>query len=138
MEEMSNRLPALALALVSLVAAAWFGLGIHQAHDIGGAAAIVAGTSHVSPGQARHAGDLLRSASVLNPDDEVDILRGELALDEGNRVAARRIFEQVGAKEPENALAWEWLARASPDDAHDFFQAIIHLRELVPRVPSAP
>ena len=123
------------LIIFSLCALAWFVVGIRQAHDTNAAAAIVTGASRLPAGQRRHAADLLSAAKVLNPDTQVDVLRAELALGQGDRAAARRILEQVVAKEPENAVAWEWLARASVGDLHEFFLAGIHLARLVPRVP---
>jgi hypothetical protein len=79
--------------------------------------------------------NFLTAAAFLNPDTGVDVLRAELDLGQGDRIGARRILERVVAKEPQNALAWEWLARASVGDLHEFFLAGIHLRQLVPAVP---
>jgi predicted Zn-dependent protease len=126
-----------AAALVgALVVCAWFALGIHQAKNTDAAAALVTGTSRLSPSQADHAASLLRSAKTLNPDRQVDVLRAELDLGQGNRAGARRILERVVAAEPQNALAWEWLARASSDDRAEFFIAAIHIRVLVPPLPA--
>ncbi|MBV8431312.1 MAG: hypothetical protein JO244_09135 [Solirubrobacterales bacterium] len=127
-----------ALVVIALVVSAWYGLSIRQAHDTAAAAAIVTGSTPLAPAEARHASDLLGSAGRLNPDRQVDVLRAQLALAQGDRLGARRILEHVVAQEPENAVAWEWLARASSDDRHEFFFALIHLRQLVPPVRLRP
>jgi predicted Zn-dependent protease len=127
------RITALALALAIC---AWFGLGIRQAHETDTAAAIITGTSRLAPAQADRAADLLHSAGFLNPDTQVDVLRAELELGQGRLATARSILERVVAQEPDNAIAWEWLARASSDDPREFLIAGIHLRALVPPVPS--
>lgn len=130
-----SRFGVAAAVLVAIGACAWFGLSIHQAQDTNAAAAIVTGTSRLSPARADHAASLLDSAGTLNPDRLLDVLRAQLELGQGNRAGARRILERVVASEPENALAWEWLARASADDRAEFFIAAIHLRALVPPLP---
>ena len=130
-----SRAAVAAVAAGALVLCAWFGLSIHQAENTNAAAAIVTGTSRLSPAQVRHVRSLLSSAKVLNPDREVDVLRAQLDVGQGNLAAARRILEPVVAAEPQNALAWEWLARASANDRAEFFIAAIHIRALVPRLP---
>jgi predicted Zn-dependent protease len=131
---MNTRWPAVALALVSLVVCAWFVLSIRQAQATTAASAIVTGTSRLPAAQAEHVASLLSSAQTLNPDRQVDVLRGELELGQGDRVAARRILEQVVAREPENVLAWEWLARASVGDLREFYLAAYRIRQLLPPV----
>jgi hypothetical protein len=131
---MRTRLLTFAVGVLAVVAVAWFALGIRQAHDTTAAAAIVTGTSPLAPSQARHVSGLLHSAGELNPDTQVDVLRGELDLGQGERVAARRILERVTAQEPDNALAWEWLARASLGDLREFYVAAYQIRLLVPPV----
>jgi predicted Zn-dependent protease len=131
---MSTRLLAVALALVSLVAAAWFALAARQAHDTAAASAIVAAGSPPTAAQTAHAFSLLRTAKQLNPDTQVDVLRAQLLLDQGRRQAARSVLQRVVASEPDNALAWEWLARASVGDTAEFFRAVLRFEQLVPAV----
>ena len=131
---MSTRLLAVVLALVSLVAAAWFAFGIRQAHDTAAADAILAAGSTPTAAQTAHAFSLLRTAKQLNPDTQVDLLRAQLLLDQGNRRAARSVLERVVATEPDNALAWEWLARASVGDTVEFFRAVLRFEQLVPPI----
>jgi predicted Zn-dependent protease len=135
---MRIRLAAGALVTVALVTAAWFALGVRQARDTQAASTIVADGSAISASQARHAAQLLRAAELLNPNTNVDVLRAELDLYRGKRLAARSILERVVADEPDNAVAWEWLARASVGDLHEFFLAAFRLRQLVPPVRPAP
>ena len=134
---MSGRPAAIGAALIALAVCAWFALGIRQAHDTTAATAIVSGSAHLSAGQGHRAAALLHSAKLLDPDTEVDVLRGELALEQGNRLGARSILERVVAKEPDNALAWQWLAKASVGDLHEFFLAAYRLQQLVPPIPAA-
>lgn len=135
---MQIRLTAGALVAVAVVTAAWFALGVRQATDTASATAIVSHGSAISASQARHGAALLDAAGVLNPDSTVDVLRAQLDLYRGQRLPARSILERVVANEPENAVAWEWLARASVGDLHEFYVAAIRLRQLVPPVPPPP
>ena len=120
------------LVAVALVACAWFALGIRQANQVDDAAAIVARPA--TPAQARHAERLLRDAGTLNPDAHVEVLRGELALQEGDRDRAHRILSSVVAREPANLEAWVALARSSRNGA-ELRRALTHVAGLVPRVP---
>jgi predicted Zn-dependent protease len=122
----------LALVAVALVVCAWFALGIRQANQVDDAAAIVA--KPATPAQARHAEKLLHDARALNPDAQVDVLRGQLALQQGDRNGAHRILSDVVAREPDNLQAWVSLARASRNAA-EFRSALAHVAKLVPRVP---
>ena len=121
---------------LALLACAWFLLAARQAHELDQATAIVSAAGPVDTAQARHARALLNSAGTLNPDREVDILRAQLQLDQGNRAGARAILRRVVAAEPENLDAWVALARASVGDVREFFTAAIHVRELAPPVTS--
>lgn len=127
----SLRIAALAL---SIAVCAWFVLGIHQDHDVNAASAIVSGATTPSAAQARQARSLLERAKLLNPDSEVDLLRAQLDLEQGNQPGARAILERVVAREPDNAVAWEWLARASVGDLREFYLAAFRIEQLVPPV----
>jgi predicted Zn-dependent protease len=120
------------LVAVALAVCAWFALGIRQANQVNDAAAIVG--SPASAAQARHAAKLLDDARTLNPDARVDVLRGQLALQQGDRDRAHRILSDVVAREPENLEASVSLARASRNAA-EFRGALAHVAQLVPRVP---
>jgi hypothetical protein len=133
-----RRAAAVTAGVFALALCAWFAIGIRQGHDTDAAGAIITGTSRLDPAQARQAAGLLQSAKLLNPDTQVDVLRAELDLGQGRTLAARRILESVVAKEPDNAVAWEWLARASVNDRREFFLAAFRIRQLVPPVPPPP
>ena len=108
--QISDHVPVLAarisLAVVALVACAWFALGIRQAHDLGHAVSIVTSAS-VSPGQAAHAESLLNAAGALNPDVEVKLVRAELALRQGDARRAVALAAQAAKDEPQNVLTWD-------------------------------
>jgi hypothetical protein len=122
-----------ALALVALVACAWFVIGIRQTHQLTVASAIVSGPQPLSAARAAHAASLLRSAGWLNPDSEVDLARAKLFVDQRRYAAARHVIDGVLADEPQNAAAWLALAHSSHGDPNAFYTAVIELRKLVPR-----
>jgi predicted Zn-dependent protease len=131
---MSSSIARALVALVALVFVAWYALSAQQAIDASRAAALVGSSS--SPAQLARAGRLLSSAKLLNPDRSLDVLQAQLALDEQHPARARSILERVVAAEPENAVAWEWLARASVDDLPEFYRAALALDQLVPKLPA--
>ncbi len=125
------------VAALAVVICAWFVVGARQAHETDAAAAIIANGPRLSPAQADHAASMLRAAKSLNPDTIVDVLRAELDLDQGDRKAARTILERVVSSEPDNAAAWEWLAKASVGDLREFYLAAFRIEQLVPPVRAA-
>ena len=123
------------VAIVALVASAWFALGFRQAHDLGAAESMVASGS-ITPHQAARVNGLLNSAATLNPDQQVKLTRAQLAFDRGDGRRAITLTEQVTRAEPENLLAWDELAKVSGGDTHLLLIAFRHLRELHP--PTRP
>lgn len=101
-----------ALLLVAVLAGAWFVVGVRQAHDIDVADTIITAPAH-SPGQLRSATSRLQAAAFLNPDRTVDILRGRIAIDEGQVARARHILKTVVGAEPQNLEAWIWFTGAN-------------------------
>jgi predicted Zn-dependent protease len=132
------RIARVATLSLALIACAWFVLGIRQAHEIAGATQIVSQQSSPSAGQARKAASLLSSAGTLDPDIEVDVLRGRLAFVRGQLAAARRVLESVVRREPENLEAWSWLAKASAGAPATFRLAVAAVDRLLPKVPPPP
>ncbi|HSO98715.1 MAG TPA: hypothetical protein VLP43_07165 [Solirubrobacteraceae bacterium] len=102
-----------AVMSLAILLCAWFALGATEAHDLSRATAIVGNSGSLSAGQAAQVEALLSSASTLNPDRTVNLLRGMVALDRGQRRRAIRIFEQVTRNEPMNLDAWVHLAHAA-------------------------
>jgi len=125
-----------ALAALSLLIAAWFGLGIVQAHDESEATKIVSRLEQLSPADAAHVDDLLDGAGTLNPDSHVDVLRAELALHRRQLPAARALLDDVVAREPKAIEAWALLAdalkRTDPAAAR---RARAEVLRLAPSVP---
>lgn len=99
------------LAAAALVVAAWFALGVREAHEVSQATSIVSASSHLTPAEARHVRSLLSGAAPLNPDRELDILRGRVAAEGGSNAAADRILFAVTRAEPMNLEAWAWIGR---------------------------
>jgi predicted Zn-dependent protease len=98
---------------MAAVIAAWFALGIHQAVDTSQATALITGPSPLSAARAAHARALLSSAATLNPDQTVNVLRGELAMAQNQNAAAQQILVGVTRSEPQNLDAWIQLAYAA-------------------------
>lgn len=94
------------------IVAAWFGLGWIQARDLGRAQALVS-ASRLSPGQARDAASLLKTAGDLNPDQSVRVAQAQLAVAQHKPGAAVTILERVTRTEPENLEAWRELSIAA-------------------------
>jgi predicted Zn-dependent protease len=133
-----SRAIPVALAAFAAVVAAWFAMGIRQAHDTDAATAILSANPRLTAAQARHATDLLQAARFLNPDRQVAVLRAQVDAARGDLRGARRILKRVVASEPDNLVAWIALARASVGDLKDFYAAAYRIRQLVPPVPPPP
>ncbi|HWE07857.1 MAG TPA: hypothetical protein VG325_00805 [Solirubrobacteraceae bacterium] len=96
-----------ALLLVAVAACAWFALGVRQSHEVDGATSVVS-AANPTAAQLRAAAAQLRSASFLNPDRTVDILRARVAIKQHRLPQARRILAAATRGEPENLEAWIW------------------------------
>lgn len=121
-------------AVCALSVAAWFAIGTRQAHGTDGATAIVTSARTISAAQAQRADALLHGAGLLNPDQEVNILRGAAALESGHGLRAQQTFEAVTRAEPQNLEAWLWLARSSGANERLFSRALVRVRQLEPLV----
>jgi predicted Zn-dependent protease len=124
------------LALLALVVSAWFGLSWYQAEQTGKASALVNGGGQLSAGQARQTRDALSAAATLNPDLTVDVLRGQLAIDQRDYRRAIRVLGSVTAREPLNLTAWAELgiAAAKAGDRQVLAAAGRNIAILIPRV----
>jgi hypothetical protein len=123
------RIPAVAVALV---VCAWFAISLHQAIDTDAASAIIYGQTVPNAQQAADAGSLLSSASTLNPDTGVQLLRSTLAYERGDDARARQLALAVTRQEPLNLQAWLTFGRASSGDPQAFHLALTHVDELAP------
>jgi predicted Zn-dependent protease len=126
-----------ALALAAAVICAWFAVGIRQARDTSRASAVINSSASITPADRAHAGSLLKAAGWLNPDRQVDILRGQLASFTGDVPGAVAILSRVTRSEPTNLQAWAALATATLDQRGYrtvFVDAIRAIGRLDPRV----
>jgi predicted Zn-dependent protease len=102
----------LGLLAVAAVVAAWFALGVIQSHDTSRAASVILSNDRLTDAEVKHVDSLLSAAGTLNPDRQVELLRGQLALRKGENRRALAIFAAVTHAEPQNVLAWDLIAEA--------------------------
>jgi hypothetical protein len=121
-------------AAVAGIVCAWFAVGVRQAHDTARAGSVLSGATPLNPVQGERVAALLREARLLNPDQQVGVLRGELAIRRHDLGAARAILGEVVHAEPMNVQAWVWLAKASSNDPSAFLVALLHINRLEPPV----
>jgi len=117
------------VAVLAVLAVAWFAVGVRQAHDTDVATSIITDAAPLSPAQARHAAALLHDAAQLNPDTAVDLLRSHLALRLGEPARARAIALSVTRSEPDNLEAWVAYGSAASHDPAVFTLALRRLNE---------
>lgn len=125
-----------ALLLFAVLTCAWFVLGARQAMDTQRATSLIAGGQRLTTEQAQRARSLLRSAAALNPDLTIDLLRGQLAADQGQIAVAEKISGSVARREPLNLAAWAQLAyqAARAGDRPTLELAARHISELYPKL----
>jgi hypothetical protein len=121
-------------AAAAALVCAWFAVGIRQAHDTAKATSILSAATPLNGVQAAHVAEFLRGARLLNPDQQVELLRGELAIRRNDLAAARRILGGVVRTEPMNVQGWIWLAKASSNNPSAFVLALLHINRLEPPV----
>lgn len=119
------------LVVTALIMCAWFALAIRQAQDTTEATAIIT-RGAPSAAQAARVAQLLNSAATLNPDRQVDVLRGELAIQRGQDAHARQILFEVIRAQPKFLQAWVAYSEASLHDPIAYIAAQIGIRRLVP------
>jgi hypothetical protein len=116
---------------VALAVTAWFALLAVQSHATDSATRII-DSPRPTAAQARHARGLLDTASVLNPDQSIVLLRSQLAAARGQTALARRLAADATRSEPDNPDAWLQLTRVSaPAPAA---VALQHLARLAPNI----
>ncbi len=101
-----------ALLLVAVAACAWFVVGARQAHEVDQATNAVS-AANPTAAQLDAAAAQLRSASFLNPDRTVDILKARVAIRQHRLPRARAILAAVTRAEPQNLEAWIWFTGAN-------------------------
>ena len=98
--------------------------------------AIISSARALTPAAAAHATALLNAAGALNPDREVDLLRSQLALRQGDLALARRLALSVARREPLNAEAWLALGQAAGGNRATQLLAFAHVYQLAPPIKS--
>jgi predicted Zn-dependent protease len=125
-----------AAAVVALLVSAWFAIGVRQSVNTSRAAALLGSGQRLTAPQARRARSLLSAAGTLNPDLAVNLLRGQLAIDQHQTRHAERIFLSVTRREPLNLQAWLKVAyaAAADRDSRTLARAARKIEELYPKI----
>jgi predicted Zn-dependent protease len=91
------------------------------------------------PTQLEHAISRAKSARMLNPSTEPDIAIYGLLVRLGRTAEARRVFESIVRREPDNRSAWSLLAvTTQASDPAQFRRALERLHELSPLTTRSP
>ena len=101
------------LAVIALVAIAWFALGVRQARDTAQATSLLVRFTPLTAAQLNHAANLVNDAAFLNPDQQVNLMRGWLQLQPHHRAAAELIFAHEVLLHPQDINGWDWLFQAA-------------------------
>jgi hypothetical protein len=120
--------------IAALAVCGWFAISLRETIDTDAAGAIIYGATVPTPAQAQHARSLLSSASPLNPDPELKLMRSALAFELGDDARARQLALSVAVQEPLNVQAWIAYGRAAAGDPRAFAIALAHVRELAPAI----
>lgn len=131
--------PRWALLACAVLVCAWFALGAVQTHAYNRATALAAQAGRPSSALTTTILGLLDTASTLNPDRDVALLRSQALTRAGDNAAALRTARAVARDEPLNIDAWTVLGfAAQPTDPA--LAGAAHKRELMlaPPVPAAP
>ena len=73
--------------------------------------------------------DLLGGALQGHPDEQVNILRAQVALGRSDHAGAEKILAGVTRREPKNVQAWVWVTKASADP-RTYFTGLVHIGQL--------
>ena len=120
-----------AAAVLALCVAAWFVTQARDARELAQAHALLAGPGLPTTGQIHRLRRLLTQAKLLEPGEDTEVLRAQLALEEGRRGKAARILDAVLASEPSNLRAWVLLAEVDLNRA-SLELAVRHVAQLDP------
>ncbi len=111
-DHLAMRLVRVSAVGLAMLACAWLVIGISQAHDTTQAQAILSASRSLEATQGGHVGALLDSAAVLNPDEQVQVLRGRVALARGDKNLALPILLAVAQPALRSREPWLWPAQA--------------------------
>jgi hypothetical protein len=96
----------LGLLTVAVIVCAWFALGIRASHDSGVATGLLQAHNNLTAAEAARARSEIANAEALNPDQNLEILRAQVAFHSGNVAAAISIAKTIVKREPLNVSAW--------------------------------
>jgi predicted Zn-dependent protease len=130
MELARSRLGVAAGIVIAIVLCIWFGWLARQAGATDRASAALQSGRNLTHADAQRIRGQLHTAGQLNPDTTITVLRAELASELGDRHAAVRLLLTVVGKEPDNASAWQDLARVA-STYHVEAESLLAIRRLV-------
>jgi hypothetical protein len=120
----------------ALLVCAWFVLAAVQARALDRAKEVVRAPGVPSAAQTDRAERLLDTAGFLSPGTEDDLIRAQLLTETARGPEARRLLDDVVAREPDNIDAWSRLAFLTlRKDPRAWAEASAQLRRLAPPVP---
>ncbi len=123
------------LLVLAVLICAWFVVGVRQARNTDLATNALAPHTSVTATQGARITSWLDAAAWLNPDRQVDVLRGKLAFKEHDSQRAVAILLGVTRDEPKNLLAWVGLLQPALRVNQDLFSlAVRELKILDPRL----
>jgi predicted Zn-dependent protease len=125
-------------AVAALAVAAWFGLGVYQAHNADAAREAIGRLPDPTAAQTERIRAELDRAATLNPDRGITLLRARAAFQQPDLPRAYRLIQQVTRAEPDNIEAWALLAFATVNHHADALNraAEAQVRRLGPPVPA--
>jgi len=123
------------LAVLAVAVCAWFALGVRAFREVASVNVLLSGPARITPEQARDARAKLDQAAWLNPDQEVNFLRAQVAARAGHKPQALAIARRIAHREPENVNAWLLISILTRPGSPSNRQAEAQLRRLVPPAP---
>ena len=121
--------------MLAVVACAWFALGVRAFREVASVNRLLGGGARLTAVQAHAARAELDRASLLNPDQEINFLRAQVAERSGDRDRALMIAEILTRREPQNVNAWLLVSILTKPGSAAYQQAEARLRALAPPVP---
>ena len=123
------------LAVLAVAVCAWFALGVRAFREVASVNVLLSGPARITPEQARDARAKLDQAAWLNPDQEVNFLRAQVAARDGHKQRALTIARGLAHREPQNVNAWLLVSILVRPGSLPYRQAEAQLRRLVPPAP---
>lgn len=96
----------LVLVAVAVLACAWFALAIRSTHDEHSVTSLLNAQNHLTSEQAAAALRTLSQARVLDPDEQLNILRAQVNFHSGRVRTAAALARGIVGREPDNVEAW--------------------------------